>query len=418
LCIAAANGNRKQVLYFIESGASVSYISTIPLMSGLCLTAMGYAILRRDLEIAALLKEKEANIDEVGLPSYVSIDLFFIDRAYKEDGIEFLRWLISSGANLHSLQDKTLTQIALYANYQECNLLMRNSPHIPLSSFLNIVLVQLEMAPSSFKNDFKLKMNALFLKGAAADSRHYFHFISDGEILEKLGHEISFDPTAKEDISGELFDAIELAHTPKAIDALSILGADRALSPFLKETHSHKKALERVGFAHSLPEVEQYRAFIKAIITLDIRAVIALIGAGIDPCWQEKESGWTLLHFLFSMNMPLMSSKYEEIAMSDRITRIIHILMTHGARPLLDSMLRTPLMCLSRKEILKIDPLVNLYIHFEATANSIPFDIYKGKLLAFLANDFPKERGSAEDLALKWCLPAFKDFWRNVHTYD
>ena len=369
------------------------------------LTPMGDAILNRDIKRATSLKEKGALIDEVGIPSFGAIDLFFTDRAYKEDNIEFLRWLIFNGANLHSLQDKTLIQIAFYASYQECSLLMRYSPHIPLSSFLDMALVQLEMEPSAFKSDLKLKISALFLKGATPSSKSYLHFISDSDLIHKFHYELEFDPSASTSVLCEPFCPIELAHTREAAETLSLLGADIDLSPFLKESRAYREALERI----------EENGFLKAITTLDVKAIIALVASGFDLSWQDKESGWTLLHFLFAIDAPLISLNYQDTAISDRITRIIHILMSHGAPPLLDNMLRTPLMCFSRKQILKIEPLMDLYIHFEATHHSIPFALYKKELLKFLEYDFPKERGSSEDLALKWAVPAFKDFWCNLY---
>jgi hypothetical protein len=335
-----------------------------------------------------------------------AIDLYFDNRAYLTENLDFLRF-IASRVPLDSLEEATLSQIALYATFAECDLLFRFGAPLDARLLLDTAIIQSEMYLENM--DILDKIRLLTMKGAGTPKSSYFHFISEPSLILAF-QSIGLNPD--ECIDG--FRPIELAHTADAVLSFASFGIDENFSLFLKSSRAHKKVLEEVGFHPGLEEREKWQLLLNAALAENIRAFIALFSEGINLNWQEEVTGWTLLHYLFSQ-LTALDRPYEEIVVSNKKVRFIHILMKYGAIPLRDSLNRSPIMCLSYEHNL-CTPIIDYFLHFEAKAGGFSPIIFRDHFLKLRSDPpLPTNRGHYEDPALKRSAALFNDFWAHLN---
>jgi len=316
-----------------------------------------------------------------------ALDFFFLMNSYYEPNEKLLLLLLTEGASIHSLQKETLFKIAVYGSCGELKSLaqfgfdMKSVYREAQGQFHEVTLLDLAVIEAErvhvFYEDVQAieKVALLLERGANPLScnnyrgQNYLHQVPHPWLIKLFGEKgvpVNAEAFLQKGFSKKGIQPIDLAYTHEAIEALSVLGADRLRSPFLKETRVHQEALKRIGFN---PDEVPVLFFIKAASECDVEAFIALIGEGCDVNGQDEE-GQTCLHYLFSqIENGVVGIMYDYVNLfEDLKIRLINMLIKSGAHPLRGHLGRTPLMCLTfhlfqqqgRHEV------VEMYSDFEA----------------------------------------------------
>jgi hypothetical protein len=453
LCVAAMSGQLEAVKLLFKMGVDLRFKRSFDIFRDVYmerLTPLGHAIHYRRREIIDFLVTHECEIDAVSHyeKDEGAIDFFFQYHSTKGPDPELLALILAKHPKIKPFNSETIFNIAVYTNSKELNLLLeagldpnslqreeenpsyKGKDYVKYraeANLLDFTVIQAERANLFQDNEDAIeKVRLLIQKGADPKksknfcNQSYLHKVTHPKLV-KLFCQAGVDITAQAlayDFAKYHICPINLAYQLDVIDLLCAHGERRDHAPYLKGTQAHREALERIGFkGEAFDPKEDVPILIKAIKLMDIPAVIALIGEGIDVNQRTREGmRWTALHWLFSkIHHNSISEEYDYIDLAEDIhLRLINLLIKSGAKPLKDDAGRTPLMCLTFHPFGSRcnDRIIKDYISFEADYYGFDLEEYRQK--------FYKLRGGGYQSVDHISTPIvaqFNAFWKSFEKH-
>lgn len=183
---------------------------------------------------------------------------------------------------------------------------------------------------------------------------------------------------------------IEIAYNNLVIDELVKGGAIKYDASYTPGTIKHKANLQRIGY----DKTQKNRLYlVECMKVYDLQGFVSLIGSGIDINYSLQPGRWTALHHIFAQADCESNSKNDDfidICTKNVYLHFANILIHHKAKPLKDTVGRTPLMCMSThaNSLKYTKHIIDLYADYEADYYGLDRQEYKDKFCALRRGEY------------------------------
>jgi hypothetical protein len=244
--------------------------------------------------------------------------------------------------------------------------------------------------------------------------------IDNGKTLNKLINEKDSTPYNNSPIA--------LAENEDCVILLTKYGAVTDEASCILETTKHKENLQKnipkaVSQMDLKSDINETNCLLEHVDTLDYSSLISLIKSGYNVNHQNKTSGWTVLHHVFSRadygNIST-NENFIHIMSKNEMLRFANILIKKGAKPLKDNVGRTPLMCLSfhAHNLSYVHQVINLYVDFEADYYELNRKEYRNKFIKLREGGFKSFQQIIGSSILVPTKRVFDEFWKSFKSSD